>query len=448
MLVIVAGAGEVGLKVSQGLREEGHDVVLIDERDEALLRAARLDIGTVAGNCCAPRTLMEAGVTKAELFFAVTSKDEVNMLACSMAKPSGCRTVARINGPDYVDQAVTRKYAAIGVDVAICPELVAALKVGRLLDIPSVADIGVFAQGRVRLVETVVRSGSKASGKPLKDLKIPAGANVVAVLREAEIIVPSGSDRLFEGDRLLVIVQHEEDVSRLEKLMGTPAAVESDRKVRRVLVMGGTRLGEHVARILSEREKHVTLVEEDPARCKALAQELSGVTVVQGNATDKDVLIDEGIETADAVIGAAKLEEFNILSCLLSKSLGAKRAVAFVNQPDLKSLVERIGIDIAIDPRHAAVSEFLKYAHAKPPEEMTLLSEGEAQILEVEVPEKSRIAGTRLQRAGFPPQSVVGAIVRGEEVLVPRGDTVLASGDRLVVFVRADAVKALQRLLS
>lgn len=446
--VLVAGAGEVGRSIAKVLRSQGHDIVVVDRSAEALEPVRRLDVLAIEGGAGSPAVLKQAGVEKADLVYGVTDDDEANFVVCALAKARNpkARTIARVNGLDYMREPLSEEFAPIGCDVAVCPELVAARRVAGLLDIPMLLDADVFAQGRVQVVEARVHPGSAAAGKKLKDLPLPPRCKLAAVFREDEVLVPGGEDALRGDDRVLAVLSEEGAVARLQELVGDGSILAARAPVRRVLVVGATRVGVHLARVLAG-SKEVTLIERSRERCEEVTDELRGVLVIQGDAADKETLEEEGIESVDAMVACDERDEFNILTCLLAKQLGVRRVVSLVRQGDLKSTAERIGIDLAISPRQASIGAFLRYAHEQVPVKLYLLGEGRAQVLEVEVAPRGRLVGTAVRKAGFPRGSILGAIVRGKEVIVPGGNDHIQAGDRLVVFALTDVAPRLQRLL-
>lgn len=446
MYVVVAGAGRMGAEIARALRQEGHDIAVIDPDPRVLRAVGKLDVSTVEGNAASLAVQAQARVENADVFFALADHDEVNLLACALAKVKGCRTVARVNSLDYMGEPISTAFSPIGVDHAICPDLVSAIRVARVLDMPSMLDMEILARGKVQVIESRVAKGARAAGRRVKDLGIPAGVNLVSILRDREILVPGGKDELMEGDRLLLVAADASSLARLEPSLGSPAVAESVT-VDRVMVVGATRIGLHLARVLDDKRKEVIVIDADEGRCQKAIDTLPGVLVVHGNATDREVLVEESIESVDAVVGAADAEEYNLLTCVLAKQLGVRRTVAFLSQPDLQPLAERIGIDLSVNPNLSSVNTFLKFAHEREPFKVAILQDGQAEILEFDVRPGSDLVGRKLRAGDLPKGAVVGAIVRGGQVVVPRGNDYFAAGDHVVVFAKAGAVQPLSKLL-
>lgn len=445
MYVVITGAGEVGHQVAKALRVEGHNVAIVDPRKAALEAVKDLDILLIQGNGASLDYLEQAGVKKADLFVGASGDDEVNMVGCSIAKSFGASTIARINNPSYLDETVSFKYKNIGVDVAVCPELVAAQKVANLLRAPALASAEIFAQGRVAVVECKLETDSVAQGKTLSEAKPPSGVNVVAILRGEQVLIPRGEDVLEAGDRLLLAALSPTALKEAEDALGLRPGKRTGR-MRRLVIAGGDRIGVRLARLL-EDQMEVVIIEKNKEKATEAFERVRNTLVVTGDATDMSVLRGESVDTADAFIGADKVEEYNILACLVAKKLGVRNTIAFVNQPPLKSVVEDIGIDLALTIRQATVSSLLQWCTQMDTVDLALVAGGEAQVLELVVKPDSKIQGKSLKKADFPRSSLVGAIVRGDDTLLPRGDDVIQVGDRLVVFALTEAVPRLERLL-
>lgn len=445
MYVVVAGAGEVGYNVAKALRREGHSVAVIETSKVRMEQIQDLDALLVLGNGASLEHLEQAGIKKADIFIGASANDEANIVGCTLAKSFGCRTIARINNPSYLDETVSYKYRPAGVDVAVCPELVAAQKVANLLRAPALASADIFAQGRVAVVESRLLANSPATGKSLSVLRPPAGINIVALLRGDEVIVPRGDDTLEAGDRLLMVVLTPAALKEAEQALGLRPGKETGR-MKRVVIAGASRIGVRLARLM-EDQLEVVIIEKDKDLATRAFEQLENTLIITGDATDIPLLKAESIETADAIVGADAVEEYNIVSCLIARKLGVRHAIAFVNQPALKSMVEDIGVDLALTVRQATVSSLLRWCFNIDAVDVALVAGGEAQVIEIIIKPKSKLSGKSLRKIDFPRGSVVAAVVRGTTTLIARGDDVLEAGDRLVVFAVTEAVPRLEKLL-
>jgi len=443
MYVIVGGAGEVGYHVAEALCNEGHDVAVIEKEAEACERVDNLDALVVKGNAASPKTLSEAGVDKADMFIGVTGSDEINMLACAIAKTKGCKTICRINTLDYINEPVTTGYRDVGIDVAVCPDLVSAIKMSRMLLVPSMLDADIFAKGRVQVLESTIEKESSVAGKMIKDIEFPEACNIVAVFRNADVIIPHGDDILLPNDRIVAVLGEPNLIPKMEEIVGSQKQVMKKDAVERVIIVGASRIGVHLARLL-EGSVNVTLIEPSKEMCEASSEVLSKTTVIHGSETDKDVLVEEGVANVDAFIAANPSDEGNMLSCLLAKEYGAKKIIALINRPELKSVLEPVAM--TVNPHLVTISSVLQYARKSDLLSFKMLKEGEAQVLEFKVTNKSKIVSRKLKKAGFPSNSIVGAIVRDDMVIIPSGEDEIMAGDKLIVFARTESISRLERL--
>lgn len=445
MYVVVAGAGEVGYHISKALRQEGHSVAVVEPDKAVLDRAQDLDVLLVQGNGASLDYLEQAGIKKADIFIGATGNDEANMIGCAIAKSFGMRTIARINNPAYLDETVSFKYKPIGVDVAVCPELVAAQKVANLLRAPALASAEIFAQGRVAVVESKVLAESPVRGKKLSIIRPPAGINLVAILRGSEVIIPRGEDVLEGGDRVLMTVLTPTALKEAETSLGLRPGNRTGR-MNRLVIAGGSRIGIRLARLL-ENQMEVVIIERDKEVATQAFEQVKNALVISGDATRMDLLKSEGVEHADAFVGASREEEYNVLACLVAKQLGVRNTICFTEQAPLKPMLEDRGVDLALTIRQATVSSLLRWCHQMEALDLALIGGGDAQVIEVRVPEDSAVAGRALKKIGFPKSTIVGAIVRGDETILPRGEDEIKAGDRLIIFALTEAMTKLEKLL-
>jgi trk system potassium uptake protein TrkA len=417
MYAVIGGAGEVGLHIAQSLYDEGYNLAIVDRDSKACEKAEALDALVVRGNAGSLAKLEEAGIASAELFIGVTGSDEINMVACGIAHTRGCKTIARINSLDYIDEPIaTKRFAFMGIDVAVCPELLAAIKMARMLTMPSLLDTDVFARGKIQIIESTVSVKSALNGQLIRNIALPPRCNLVSIFRKEEVIIPRGTDRLIAGDRVVVALGDPRGMPEIKRLFGTGAPAPSLDMIERIMIVGATRIGMHLARLL-EKEVNIVLIDEDEARCKLASERLLSSLVIHGNGTDDEVLLEEGVSNVDAFLATTNSEETNILSCILAKQYGAKKTIALVDRPELKNMLEGIGIDIAVSPRLATVAGILQHVHRAEMLSLSVLHKGEARIVELKVNPHSKIAGKKLKKTHFPKNTLVGAIVRNGKVI-------------------------------
>ena len=448
MSVVIAGAGEVGFYIARSLYSEGIEVAIIESDEAAANKAESLDALVVRGNAAATTALEEAGIREADTFIAVTASDEVNMVACSIAKSYGVRTIARINATDYIDRPVSLdKFKLLGIDVAICPDLVAAHKIVRILSSPpALLETDVFAKGKIKVVQVTPGDNAPVMDKAIREIYWPKGVNLAAMFRKSDVIVPQGGDSIQRGDRV-VLVGDDEAIKEAKGLLDIGSIRDEATPIEKLMIAGATRIGVNIAKLI-EREVDVTLIEPDPDVAEKASKQLSGTLVIQGEPTDRDLLLDEGVSSVDAFIGATGAQGKNILSCFLARKLGAKSTIALIDQIELVDILHDVGIDLATSPRIATVNTILQYAHqTEDLVSLAVMQQGEARVLEFMVTSKSKLAGKALRKIPMPPNSIIAAIVREGDTIIPHGDTVIEVGDTAVVFARTESIPKLKKLI-
>jgi len=445
--VIIAGGGDVGYHLAKTLSEEGHNITIIERKDEITEKLESLDILVVTGNAASPIVLQKAYINSADVFIAVTGNDEINLAACAMAKNRGCRTMARVNSEDYIESPVTTEgLKDTGVDLAFCPELIASTHMANILTIPMLLDSPVFVKDFVRVLEVRVEKGSRAANREIRKVNLPPNVNLVSILRNEEVLIPKGSMKLEPNDRVVAVVSLEESEDSLTKItrsLGVPKRSDIKRPIERIMIAGASRVGFHLARLLSENNKSVILLDENLSRCQEMSEKLPDVLVINGSPTDKELLKEEGISETDAFLAVTDREEVNILTSLLARQYGASRSIALVDRPGLKSILEEVGIDLVISPRSVTLSTILKYFHKEEFESLATLNQGEVQVIDIKVREKSKAANRRIDAImRFKRREmVIGSIVRSGKVIIPRGDTFIHPRDNLMIFTKSNTLK-------
>lgn len=446
MRILIVGAGAVGFHLASHLSEEGHDIVLIDPDSERTAFAQdQLDILTVTGNGASLPILEVAGIDKADMLVAVTNVDEVNLVACMSAMQYGVDVkVARISNPDYFTRPIPLQTARQGVDVMINPELEAARETYLLLQSEAASEIAFFAGGRVQLIGLKILADAPVVGVPLAELADTIEDRqflTAAILRDGETIIPRGDTRLQAGD-LAYIIGEPQQMPRVLHLAGY-----EDFKLRRVMIAGGQRMETmYLAEMLADHGVDCTIIEEDRQRCVELAEHLPKALVLNGDATDQELLEMEGIEEIDGFVAYTTSDSTNILSSLLAKSHGAHRVITRLSKVAYIPLVSRIGVDAAVSPRLSTVNTILKYVRKGRVLSVAALRGIDAEVIEFIVTEKCKIAGKRIADIHFPEHSLVGAIERSDHVIIPGGDYVFQVGDQVTVLAQPDALPAVERL--
>jgi trk system potassium uptake protein TrkA len=436
--IIILGAGQVGRTAAYQLsREEANAVTVVDTNDEILRDLQdRLDIRTVVGNAGHPAILEAAGCETADMIVALTNSDEVNMVACQVAHSLfGTPTkIARIRSSDYSLRPQLFEEGGLHVDVMISPEQLVTDHVGRLIRYPGALQVLDFADGRVRLIGMRAVKGGQLVGHQLFELRdhIPnRDVRVAAIYRSGRSIKPEGETVIEEGDEVFFIAARNDIRSMMKELR-----TEED-PVKRVVIAGAGNIGFRLARVLEERNQ-VKLIERDPRRARRAAEILSRTLVLSGDAADEELLLEENIDDADVFVSLTNAEEANILSAMLAKRLGAHRVMALINRPSYAELMEGGTIDVAISPQTITIGALLEHVRRGDVVRVHSLRRGAAEAIEAIVHGDSRsspVVGRTIERIALPPGTTIGAIVRGEDVIMAHHDTIIQADDHVILFL-------------
>ncbi|MFB6159640.1 MAG: Trk system potassium transporter TrkA [Haloferacaceae archaeon] len=438
MRVIIIGAGQVGESIAADL-DDDHEVVVVDRDPERVEHLTyRLDVLAVEGDGAAVSTLEEAGVAEADMVIASTDDDETNIVACATVTAiADAFTVARVKNTEYLT-TWRRSNEAFGIDLMVCTNLLAAEAIVRVVGLPAARDVDPFAGGRVQMAELAIGPESPVASQTVREADRFDSLTFAALFRDGEVVIPHGDTVIQAGDRLVVIGSPRS----VDAFAGVVAPGETGGQAEDVVVVGGSEIGYHVARLLEEREFAPRLIEQDADRARRLAEDLPGTVVMEHDATDMEFLEREHVGDADLVVAALDSDERNLLVCLLAAHLGVERTVAVIDAVEYVDLFEAVGVDVGVSPREVVAEEILRLTREGDAENVALVESGQAEVLEIEVDEGSVLAGRPIRESvpSLPPGLVVGAITRDDDLVVPRGDTVIAPGDRVVLFVDADVV--------
>jgi trk system potassium uptake protein TrkA len=439
MKIFIVGAGEVGIHIASSLVREGHDLVVI-ERDakkvESLQRS--MDILAVAGDGCNPKLLRTHGAGDADLFFAVSNNDAVNLLSALTARSMGAkRSVVRVGNPELGKNPLLRKDSEI---VPLYPERLVAEEIFSLTRVPGAGKARFFADGRLVLLQARPSITAPIYGRPLRDIAGPENWIQVGVHRASGIFIPRGETELRPGDLLYAVGPTETIPIYL-----TSIGVES-HPTRHVIIAGAGQVGEWLARLLIKAKIRVTMIQRGEQRSFDLAAAIPEALVLRGDATDPTVMREAGVADADYFVAATQWDENNLLCSLLAHEAGARVVVGLYHQPEFLNLMHAVRIDIPLSPRMMIAGTILRMVHRQEIVSLDLVEDGQAEVLEFDVPARSRALKRPLSSLRFPREAIVGAVLRGDEIFVPDGEFQFKEGDRALVFALAEVLPELERI--
>jgi len=435
--IIILGAGQVGGTLAEHLAGEANDITIVDTDSERLRSLGdRLDIRTVQGKASFPTVLRQAGADDADMLVAVTNSDETNMVACQVAYTlfHTPRRIARVREAAYLTRSDLFANEAIPVDVLISPEQVVTHYIKRLIEHPGALQVIDFAGGKAQLVAVRAYYGGPLVGQQLRQIRhhMPnVETRVAAIFRRDRPILPRG-DTVIEADDEVFFIAAKADI---RAVMGELRRLDENNK--RVVIAGGGHIGERLAEALESRYQ-VKIIEMSAARCRYLSESLNSTVVLQGSASDRDLMVEENIADADIFVALTNDDEANIMSSLLAKRLGARKVMTLINNAAYVDLVQGGEIDIAINPQLATIGSLLTHVRRGDIVSVHSLRRGAAEAIEAIAhgdARSSKVVGRALETITMPPGTSIGAIIRDQEVIIARADTVIESGDHVILFV-------------
>lgn len=450
MKIVILGAGQVGSTVAAALVHEDNDITIIDIDQRRLKELQdQMDIRCVLGSASYPKVMERAGIEDADLVIAVTNSDEVNMVACQIAYTlyNVPTRVARVRAAEYTDHPELFQREHSPVDVLISPELLLTQYITRLIEYPGALQVMDFADGRAQLVATEAEAGGLLVGQKLYTLKhhLPenSDARVAAIYRNGELILPYGDTILEENDLVFFLAAKRHIRTVMKELR------PQDRPARRIILAGGGNIGKNLAGRL-ERDHHVKIIERDPERAEAIAEELSKTIVLVGDCADENLLREEAIDNTDVYCVLTNDDEANIMSSLLAKRMGAKKVIAIINRPSYVDLMESGTIDIAVSPQTVTIGSLLTHIRRGSMVRVHSLRRGAAEAIEAIAlgdRRNSKVVGRSVEEIDLPSGTTISAIVRGEDVIIAHHDTVIQEHDHVLLFVPdKKQISAVERL--
>jgi trk system potassium uptake protein TrkA len=443
MNIHIAGGGRVGFHLARLLSAEKHDVTVIEPDHNRIEQVDfALDVSTAEGNAASVMLLSEIGVGAADLFISVTGSDELNLVCAATAKGLGCQQVlARVDDAAYLESNILYE-SILGIDYLLSPNALTALEITKFVESPGMVAAEVFGRGLVQVRQMRIAKTPTANGKTLKDVELPPNVLLGMITRNGDAIVPHGGSVIEHGD-LVTLVGKREQMDAVQDLFQAEEA-----KPERIMIMGGGNIGLHLAQMLEKRNKTVKVFDLDRKRCNYLAAQLTKTKVVCRDASARVSLEQEHVADCDVFVATTHDDERNIMGCVLAKEVGAPRTVAVVHQPDFAPLVGKLGIDHAVTPRAGLANRVLRLVHQATSISSHILEEGQVEIVEYEVSEDSPATGERLRDLTMPQGALVATILRGNQVIVPRGNDVIQHGDSVILFVTPETITAAKKLFA
>lgn len=439
MKIIIVGDGKVGYTLADSLSKEDHDVTIVDKNPEALRRAHdNLDVMCVKGSGVSVTVLLEAGIRDTDLLLAATSSDEMNMVCALTGKKLGAkRTVARIRDPEYANELSMLK-TELDLDMVINPEQATALEIVKLLQFPSALNIESFAKGRVRFVEIRVTGEMPIVGMKLRKIASLISASVLigAIERQGEVFIPNGDSEIQLDDSIYIVG------NTLNTFNFCKAIGKCNLKIRRVMIVGGGRIGYYLGRLIIQMGMKVKLIEIDPDRCLELSELLPEALIIHGDGTNTEFLESENLNEMDAFIAMTGRDEDNLILSLLAKQAGIQKIITKVARINSENLIKALDIDSIVSPRLITANHILQYvrglknAQTTSIEALYKMVNGQAEVLEFYIRQDRWYLSTPLKKLKMIRNTIIAAIVRKNDIIIPHGNDVLHINDRVILIAK------------
>jgi len=447
--VIIIGAGEVGSTIADILSRENNDVIIIEKNEDVVKQVTNssLDVQVIRSDGISPRVLEEAGIKETRMFIAVTDVDETNIVACLLAKEYDVPLkIARVRNPELSSRSFFIPHHKLGIDVLINPDKIIAEEIRSIVKMPGASNIFDFADGMVKLIGVKVDKDAPVVDKSLKELRNISPHTsflIVALLRSEKLIIPKGDDSVRAEDQLFVIAKSD-STDAIMGLFGKAPSQNNNGK--KIIIVGGGRIGRSIALTLEKEDLAITLIEKDKDKCQLLASQSDKLLVLNGDGTDENLLIQEGIKDTNIFIAATNDEETNLLTSLLAKHHKVPTTIALINKKEYFPLLPAVGIDVPVSSRQFTANAILKYVRRGRILSMATISETNAETLEMVAPPFSKIIDTPLKKLKLPSGSIIAAIVHGKDVFIPIGDDIIQPDDRVIIFAIPSAIPGIEKL--
>lgn len=448
MKIIIVGAGEVGFHLAEHLADEQKDILIIDNDPAAINHVLdNLDVQTITGSGSNPNVLMDAGVESADIILAVTSSDETNLATClsaHMLAPSITK-LARIRQSDFEPYYKYLHDNPPNIDLIINPDIEVVKTIEAMMEIPGAVDVAAFADGRLKFVGVYLTAQSVLANLQLYELpKLKNGRKLLlaAVIRDEKLIIPRGDDKILPGDLVYFIAENEQ----IDEILGFFGRKQTH--VKHMLIIGGGRVGFRLAQSMESKNIACKIIEKSQERCSQLSDRLNKTIVICGDGSDEEILYEENIRNMDAVVTLTGDEETNILVSLLARRLGAAKAIVRIDKFSYFPIMSAIGIEQVISPRLSAINSILHNIRKGKVISSIAIKGEQAEVMETVALETADIVGKPLKDIRFPKNAMVVGLLRGEETIIPDGNTVVVPNDRIIIFAQRDVIDKVEKILA
>jgi trk/ktr system potassium uptake protein len=447
MKIMIVGAGVVGVALAEQLSLEGHRVAVIDRSSKKIDELEdKFDVMTVCGNAAMPSILIRAGIKSVEMVIAVTDVDEINLVVGMLASRLGVKhRIVRIRNQEYLDEATVMPLHELGIDHVINPDPAIVNALTRMIEIPGSSDFATLAGDQVLMLGFDIDLDSPIVGKTLAELREVGDVDAFLILyitRGEEVIVPKGDHKIEPGDNIHILVSAD------TVHFVSPMIYRRSKKVETVIISGASRIGIQLAESIQDRVEKIYLIDIDEEATQEAANRLKKVVVIHGDDTNLDVLEEANLEECDLFCAVSDNDQRNMLTALLAKKHSQTMTAVLVHNPDFVPVLDSLGVQIVVNPRLVTVGEILMHVRRGHVHSVTRLAESRAEIIEMEATDDSPAVKKKLKDLKFPKDALVGAIVRNGVMQIPTGDTLLETGDIVVVFALPDAIPRIEKLFT
>lgn len=440
MKIVIFGANEVGCLLATQLFED-HDIIVIDKEENRIDDFKKLDIEFIFGNASNIDVLEKINIKDADVFIACTAMDEANIVAClTVKRMSMAKTACFVSKEEYIESLGLIKgseyHSEMMIDSVIWPEALLTQEIFRIITVPDAIDVENFAQGKARLLEYRIKNESSLLGKQIKDCSFPDETLVVGITRNNELFIPSGLTVFEEGDKVIFM-----GAATSLDILAREMFSESE-KIKSVGIIGGGNVGLMLAKDLEKANIRTKIIEKNYKRCEFLTENLKKTLILNGDGTDLELLQQEEFNEFDVLVSVTNNDEKNLLCSLLAKQLGVKKVITRVSKSSNIALFEKVGIDVAMSPKEAAIDEINNVLIETDIDILATVEQGQGEVIDIYIPENYK--DTKVMDLRLPQKAIIGIIRRGSKVIIPKGDTLVRARDSLIVFTMAEHSSAVK----